>query len=306
MRKGVITCFLWLLACGFLNAGPDAVQVSAGADTNADGAFEFVVIGDRTGSGPASWSVMHRAIREINRLNPDFVIMIGDIIEGNVFTGIELARQWQEARQYLDSLRSPVFFVPGNHDIFDAGSYHYWRRNVGNPHYSFDHAGCHFLVLNTEAFRKNGEPGFGADQIRFIRNDIDLHRGASHFFIIMHQPVWLMSGKIRSEWNEIVGALGSIPYSVIAGHLHVLAETEVQGNRYLIVGPTGGRMRLSRNPAMGLFHHYTRIRTDGSAVSMTFVEPGGQEYGEALARDAYRRYLAGMMLLNRKALLESY
>ena len=69
-------------------AGPEAStpdQVSRiagwrGAAPNSSEAFSFVVVSDRTGRPvPGQWAA---TVRQVNLLKPDFVISVGDLIEG--------------------------------------------------------------------------------------------------------------------------------------------------------------------------------------------------------------------------------
>jgi len=48
---------------------------------------------------------------DINALNPDLVVASGD------FTQIGTKEEFEQAREFLDKLKAPVFAVPGNHDV---------------------------------------------------------------------------------------------------------------------------------------------------------------------------------------------
>lgn len=48
---------------------------------------------------------------DINALKPDLVVASGD------FTQIGTKEEFEQAREFLDSLTAPVFAVPGNHDV---------------------------------------------------------------------------------------------------------------------------------------------------------------------------------------------
>jgi len=261
--------------------------------------FTFAVLGDRTGSGPDSWRVFDEAVSEINRLRPDFVVMIGDVIEDSATRPARIDALWNEARQHLDSLNVPLFLVPGNNDIWNRTSYAAWGRCVGDTYTAFSHRDCRFVLLNTEEIHGTGEEGFGSRQLAFIEDEIRQNRHTKQFFFFCHQPVWMFSGPLKSQWEHIESLLGGIRYSVFTGHLHVLGATQRNGQRHLIVGPTGGEMRLPRNPSLGFFHHYTWVTVEGASSYVAFVEPG-RVYSETTARKAYQRYLLGKTLLKGK------
>ncbi|RQV93287.1 hypothetical protein EH221_09965 [bacterium] len=258
--------------------------------------YTFSILGDRTGSGPDSWSILDKAIFEMNQLQPDFVIMIGDLIEDNSSDRHTIESKWNEALQHISAFRVPFFMVPGNHDIWNQTSYRIWKEMMGDTYFSFDYQNDHFLILNTEEKYGTAEEGFGSQQMNFIMNDIRNHQKADPFFIFLHQPVWLLSGQLKNDWNKIESSLQDVSYSVFSGHLHVLASKYIDEHPYTIVGPTGGEMRLPRNPALGLFHHYTWVTVTGSRFSVAFIEPG-RIYSEETALKVYDIYLQGMNLL---------
>jgi 3',5'-cyclic AMP phosphodiesterase CpdA len=263
--------------------------------------FTFAVLGDRTGSGPDSWRIFKNAISEINQLRPDFVVMVGDVIEGGSTDPAVIESQWVEAQHILDSLQVPLFLVPGNHDIWNQVSYSVWRRILGNTYTSFNYRDCHFIILNTEEIHGTGEEGFGSQQMAFIEADIAQHRRAKQIFFFLHQPVWLLSGKIKSQWERIESLIQGLKYSVFAGHLHLMGSKLLKGNRYFISGPTGGKLRLPRNPSLGIFQHYTWVTVEGDASTVGVIEPG-RIYPEELALKAYNRYIQGLFLLKGKRL----
>ncbi len=44
--------------------------------------FSFMILGDKTGGGEDNWPIFDRSVDEVNLLNPDFVIMVGELIQG--------------------------------------------------------------------------------------------------------------------------------------------------------------------------------------------------------------------------------
>ncbi|MBN2102475.1 metallophosphoesterase [bacterium] len=292
-----IKCLLFICLTFYL-AGPlsyagilnDSRQLPA-----SDHKFNFAIIGDRTGAGPDSWKILDRAIAEVNRLKPDFAIMIGDAIEGSPKPG-QIHFQWNEVFSHLDSLKIPLFLVPGNHDIYNRASYETWKKIIGDTYYSFSYHGCRFVIINTEEAHGIGETGLGTQQYNFLKNEIQNHT-YDHLFLFMHQPIWMMKSKLGRQWNELEKLFGKRQYTVIAGHLHVLASKREKGALMLIHGPTGGKMRMQRNPALGFFHHFTWVTVNEGNASVAFIEPG-RIYGEATALQAYQRYVQSLMLMN--------
>ena len=81
--------------------------------------MRFVVLGDRTGGHVPS--IFGQIVQEVLRLRPDFVVNVGDMIEGYTEDEKVLEEQWAEFKTLLEPLTVPVYLVPGNHDITTDG-----------------------------------------------------------------------------------------------------------------------------------------------------------------------------------------
>lgn len=112
----------------------------------ADG-FTFGLLSDRTGL--ARPGVFEHAVDVLNRLRPDFVIQIGDLIEGYTTDADELRAQWEEADGILDRLDAPLFRVVGNHDVSNDVMRREWLHRHGLLHYHFRVDDVLFLVVDT-------------------------------------------------------------------------------------------------------------------------------------------------------------
>jgi 3',5'-cyclic AMP phosphodiesterase CpdA len=110
--------------------------------------FSFVLLSDRTGF--ARQGVFERAVRATKLLHPDFVIQIGDCIEGYTSDVEELSRQWSEFEAIASGLELPLFRVPGNHDVSNQVMQQEWLRRYGALYYHFRYQDVLFLVLDTQ------------------------------------------------------------------------------------------------------------------------------------------------------------
>ncbi len=112
------------------------------------GPLRFAVIGDNTGlSRPG---VFDQAMIQLNWLQPDFVISVGDLIEGYTEDRARIASQWTAVENSVTKLGCPFIYAPGNHDIDNAETLDAWRERRGATYHSFTYKGALFLVLNTE------------------------------------------------------------------------------------------------------------------------------------------------------------
>jgi 3',5'-cyclic AMP phosphodiesterase CpdA len=78
-------------------------------------AFRFAIIGDRTGGHRPG--VFEDALGKLNLMKPEFVISVGDQIEGYTDDPARIDQQWNEFESFMGKLDMPFFFIAGNHDI---------------------------------------------------------------------------------------------------------------------------------------------------------------------------------------------
>ena len=72
---------------------PDAKPWTSGNFRNDPGNFQFVIIGDRSG-GANIEGTFNLAMEQLNLLQPEFVINVGDLIEGYSDVEEELTGEW--------------------------------------------------------------------------------------------------------------------------------------------------------------------------------------------------------------------
>ena len=115
-------------------------------DANID--FQFAVIGDNTGG--AYPGVFDKAMAKINLVQPEFVLSVGDLIEGYSNNREALIAEWDEIDASVDKLDMPFFYVSGNHDKGDPASVDVWRERLGRSYYHFVYKDVLFLCMDTE------------------------------------------------------------------------------------------------------------------------------------------------------------
>lgn len=110
--------------------------------------FQFVIVGDRTGGHRPG--VFRHAVKRINQLQPEFVVGVGDLIEGYTEDEMALERQWDEFDDIVDQLEMPFFYTVGNHDMGNTVMRDLWLQRYGRDYYSFVYKNVLFISLNTE------------------------------------------------------------------------------------------------------------------------------------------------------------
>jgi len=259
---------------------PDQIPIVERPFSDDPDKFSFAIIGDKTGGGLDKWHVFDRAIDEINTLNPDFAIMVGDLIQGDTTDNEQLAIEWKEFWEHQSGLDIPFLSLPGNHDITNPVMYDYWKEHLGRTYYAFTYKNCLFLLLNTEEWHANSDEWvnwFGNEQIKYAKSQLTQHADVRHTFVLLHRPLWLQK---NSGWEEIEEALGERPYTVFAGHYHKLTLHTRNDRRYFVLGATGGGFTPQEVKEYGAFDHYSLVTVDNNEVDVAIIEPGNIHHAD--------------------------
>jgi len=297
---GWITCvnillvFLLIGACASPRAGGHITTIdpsvpctnTAFRDDPAN--FHFVIVSDNTGAHREG--VFRRALKQVNMLEPAFVINIGDLIEGYTEDRTQLKKEWDEIDAMVNELDMPFFFVVGNHDMGNDVMLDVWHSRLGRDYYHFIYKNVLFLVLNTEdpplfitreiapdiaklrevmkSDRDAAEqmvmeneglqrailyPKIGEEQVEYFKQVLADHRDVHWTFVLMHKPAWKYGNE---NFRKIQLMLHGRNYTVFGGHEHYYEYSEVDGKDYIQMATTGaGRLQ----EGSGNFDHFVWV-----------------------------------------------
>ena len=239
--------------------------------------FQFLVIGDRTGG--ERQGIFDTAMEQIDLLQPEFVMSIGDLIEGYTRDLQLLDEQWDELDAKVATLDMPFFRVVGNHDLGNDTMETVWLERYGATYYYFTYRNVLFIALNSEDppnevdpqfekdlawynMTKNTDPeaaeaflkefmqsdrlasyrkpaNFSDKQVEFVRHALAENKDVRWTFVFFHQPAW---ENPSANWTKIENLLqeNDRDYTVFAGHMHYYSHTKRFGRDYIRMGTTGG------------------------------------------------------------------
>jgi hypothetical protein len=217
--------------------------------------FQFAIVSDRTGGRRPG--VFATAVEKLNLLQPEFVICVGDLIDGYSEDVAELDAQWGEFDAMVAALDMPFFYVPGNHDIGNRVMEAKWIERRGRPYYHFVYKNVLFLCLNSE-----DPPATHVSdrQIAYVRDALKARPRVRWTFVFLHRPMWSFSEAQKAEtgWAKIEQMLEGRPHTIFTGHYHkYLHVPDERGDRF-ILSVTGGGSSLS-GPEFGNFDHVVWI-----------------------------------------------
>jgi Icc protein len=91
---------------------------------------------------PQAAANLRQAVKMINARHPDAVVLSGDIGEN------QAARE--QVKLILKELAAPVYYVPGNHDVYNTISLKNYRKQFGPDYYRFQVENVEVLVIDSE------------------------------------------------------------------------------------------------------------------------------------------------------------
>jgi len=127
LLRGLLFC---LAVSGFSATALAQVTIAQISDTH---------LGDK--HAPHAADNLRHAVRMINDLHPDAVILSGDIGEN--------PEKWEEARSILKGLHASLYYAPGNHDVHSSDVERY-RSVFGKDYYSFRVKDVTFVVIDSQ------------------------------------------------------------------------------------------------------------------------------------------------------------
>ena len=235
------------------------------------------------------WKAARKTVEEINMLNPDFVIISGDLTFGQLYP-FEYIFEYQTCYEILQDFTVPTYLCPGNHDgyvqTFQDGL-KFWEDYFGPLYYSFDYQDTHFLSINSYDWPYKARLGFSylvfnwggsiqEEQLNWIENDLSTHSEADQTFMMMHHnPLWDTTGDSlfgngyynRNALLDLI-RLNEVN-AVFDGHVHY--DDVTIDNDTLYVTTTTASSSIDSND--GYWGYRLITVEDGSIAKYNYQEP---------------------------------
>lgn len=256
--------------------------------------FTFAIISDLNGGERAG--VYSTAVAQLNRLDPSFVLSVGDLIDGGTEDSLQLSKEWNSFDTRTAKLKMPFFYLGGNHDLTNPRMREFWKNRFGPRYYHFIYEDVLFLMMDSEDFEEqrmmeiyraratalqiiNGEIegvyeeseyyhmperriGAMSDaQLDYYTTVLQKYPDVKWTFVLMHKPLWMREG--NKGLGRLEDLLKDRPYTVINGHFHSFSHQKRSDRDYLILGTTGGSQ--NKKDSMS-FDHITLVRMEKEPV----------------------------------------
>ncbi len=201
---------------------------SGSAETKGAEDFMFVQLSDTHWGfsdpkvNPDYAGTLKKAIAAVNSMNvqPDFVVFTGDISH-TTDDPKERRKRLNEARDIIGGLKvKTVRFMAGEHDAgLDNGEA--FKEVFGQTHYSFDHKGVHFIVIDNVS---DPTSSITDPQLQWLGDELKKLDKNSRIIVLTHRPLFALYP--NWDWwtrdgDKAIDLL--MPYknvTVIYGHIH--------------------------------------------------------------------------------------
>jgi len=171
---------------------------------------------------PDAKGTLKKAVAAVNSLErePDFIVFTGDLTH-TTDSPVERRRRMSEFREIVKDLKAKtVRFMPGEHDAsLDNGKA--FQEFFGATHYTFDHKGVHFIVLDNVS---DPRAQLGDAQLTWLAADLRQQKQDAPIVVFTHRPLFDLVP--QWDWATRDGAKAVdllLPYknvSVFYGHIH--------------------------------------------------------------------------------------
>jgi Calcineurin-like phosphoesterase len=171
---------------------------------------------------PDAKGTLKKAVEEVNSLSfqPDFVVFTGDLTH-TTDDPVERRKRMTEFRDIVAALNvKTVKFMPGEHDAsLDRGKA--YREFFGEPNYTFEHKGIHFIVLDNVS-----DPAamIGETQLEWLKSDLAKLDKNARIVVFTHRPLfdlypqWDWATRDGAKAVELLMPFANV--TVFYGHIH--------------------------------------------------------------------------------------
>lgn len=202
--------------------------VGAAEGFKGSGNFYFVQMSDTHWGfrdpkiNPDAEVTLKKAISGVNslRVQPDFIMFTGDLTH-TTDDDRERRTRLSQFRDIVKGLKvRDIRFMPGEHDAgLDGGEA--FKEFFGNTHYTFDHKGIHFIVLDNVSDPRSL---IGEAQLQWLSEDLRKVDKNSRIVVFTHRPLF----DLYPDWDwftrdggKAIDLLAPFPdVTVFYGHIH--------------------------------------------------------------------------------------
>lgn len=190
------------------------------------------------------------AVRQINELKPDFVVITGDFVNNS--KDILQIDEFKRITSLIDK-SIPVYLSPGNHDLGQSPSkddFEFYYSNYGkeNDRFSFKHNNSAFIGFNSVIIKSEKNNKDEKKQFRWLKKQLQRAKKSDNIVLFTHYPFFIhdfnekvtysnQSMEVRNKYFRLFEKYGVD--AIFAGHLHNNAEASHNGISMITTNAAG-------------------------------------------------------------------
>lgn len=241
------------------------------------------------------------AIKHVNSMDPDFVVMGGDLIADALGQTEETATSRYELyTQLRKDFKSTVYDALGNHEEFgiytksgidrdhELYGHKMYEKFIRDRYYAFTEKGWKFYTLDPVEETPDRQYVGGVDsvQLDWIRKDLETVDPKTPIVITTHIPLLTSFAQIRGgglaqnsrglvvgNSKEVLEAFeGHNLKLVLQGHLHIVEEAYINDITFI----TGGAVcaKWWDGPKEGMEEGYVLLKVKGEKIDWEYIDYG--------------------------------
>jgi len=232
----------------------------------------IAILPDRTTGRAWGLPYLRAAVLDLERLRPDVVFTIGDMVQGYTRSVARWSEEVAEWKAIVEPLDRAPFPVAGNHDVVsgsrdpaDDTFETLYREAFGPLRYAVDLPGATVVVGFSDGRRAQEGVAFSEEDLAWLDATLaDAATRGEPIILLIHRPMWRSAS---ARWSELVHPM-LVRHgvdAVIAGHFHALQrDPDLDGVQYHILSACGGM--IDQHPLTGQLQHLSLVHAlaDGS------------------------------------------
>jgi len=205
-----------------------------------------------------------QAVRQINELQPDFVVVCGDLVNIASIDGT-----MEDLAKEKSAFRMPCYCAPGNHDVGAVAPelLAQYRRVIGPDYFEFEHKGQVFLMVNSELWAVTVPEESPKHDAWFESCLKKASAEGKPIFVAAHRPLYVSSPDEPSDaWNipletrkrllALMERHGVVAW--LSGHIHRTVLNDYKGIQ--LVSSTTTSVNFDEQPLGFRIWHVGEVR----------------------------------------------
>ncbi|UCH89983.1 MAG: metallophosphoesterase [Thermoplasmata archaeon] len=218
----------------------------------------------RTGFKPEQ---LNAGLREVNKLNPDVVVITGDL------TMFGFKEEYKMARKYISRIESETLIIPGNHDSRYCG-YEYFDEYFGYGNISLKFPNISIIGIDT-TIPDLDEGNVGRGKLRWLIGNIKKMPKKNFKLVAMHHHLIPIphTGRERADITDggtvLKAMINAGVHMVLCGHKHT-PNTWLINNLAIVNAGSVSATKLRANTR----NSYNIIEIENNSIDIYLKEIG--------------------------------